>query len=145
MGFLLTICLLPCLHNLPFLALSVSFLFKQSSQSELPHLLDIPVHSHVCASVPAYLFLCPSRDTGKNIRLGVRDAGLESRLNTNEPALNNTYNLLSTCAVCFTCINSFDIHRYSFPFPQISTISQLRHRGSIAIRTHSQDLNSVCF
>lgn len=41
------------------------------------------VHSHLCASAPPHLFLCPSWDTGGNIRLRVRDAGLEARLDVN--------------------------------------------------------------
>lgn len=41
------------------------------------------VHSHFCASAPPHLFLCPSWDTEENIGLGVRDAGLEARLDIN--------------------------------------------------------------
>lgn len=85
MGFQLTICLPVTLSPPPGLSLLYQYHFslKQSNQSGLLHVLDILVHLYFCASAPPYLFLCPSRDTGKNIRLGVRDAELESSLDTN--------------------------------------------------------------
>lgn len=65
----------------PDLSLPCQYHFSVQT-SGLPPVLDIPVRSHLRGSAPSYLFLCSSWDTGKKVGLGVRDAGSESRLDT---------------------------------------------------------------